>query len=62
MARRLLPHDQVLRVYQRSLEVFRRDGEDRFKLCFVKLGEVEQLIRLKAGMGNSFDEDNHVAY
>ncbi len=62
MARRLQSHDQVLRIWLRALENFSRDGEERFKVCFIKCCEVETMIKSRAGMGSNLDEDTHVAY
>ena len=34
--RKLYRDDLVLRIYQKSIEAFKKDGPERFKLCFVK--------------------------
>ena len=50
--RKLSPQDFVFRIYFKALESFKKDGEDRFKLCFVKNGDIEQLIRSKGVFQN----------
>jgi len=40
MARKLTPHDYVLRVYLKTIQTF-VNGEDRFKLIFARNGDIE---------------------
>lgn len=58
--RKLSPYDYVLRIYQKALESFKKDGEERFKLCFSKNGDIEQLMKSKGVYQHQFDEENHV--
>lgn len=39
--RKLMSHDQVLRIYQKAIELFKRDGEERFKIVFQRNGDIE---------------------
>jgi hypothetical protein len=39
--RKLSPHDYLFRVYQKAIDAFKKDGEDRFKIVFAKLYEIE---------------------
>jgi len=50
-----------LRIYQKAIDLFKRDGEDRFKIVFQRNGDIEQFIKSKGGAySNQFDEENHV--
>lgn len=61
MARKLAPHDLVLHIYMKTLELFRH--EDRFKLYFATLGDIEAMIKAKLGVSqNVFEDENKVAY
>ncbi|CDW72170.1 leucine rich repeat-containing protein [Stylonychia lemnae] len=58
--RKLSPQDYVFRIYFKALDSFKKDGEERFKLCFVKNADIETLIRSKGVFSNMYDEENHV--
>jgi hypothetical protein len=59
--RKLSPQDYLLRVYQKAIETFKKDGEERFKIVFAKLNEIEAHLKAKGVFQSSqFDEENHV--
>lgn len=58
--RKLSPQDYVFRIYFKALDAFKKDGEERFKLCFVKNADIETLIKSKGVFQNMYDEENHV--
>lgn len=39
--RRLLPHDQIQRIYLKALEMFNKDGPERFKIVFQRNGDID---------------------
>lgn len=45
--RKLSPHDYLLRVYKKAIDAFKKDGEDRFKIVFAKLNDIEQHLKSK---------------
>lgn len=48
--RRLSPHDYLYRVYLKAVEAFKKDGEDRFKLVFAKLTDIENYLKSKGAL------------
>jgi hypothetical protein len=47
LIRKLAPFDLVLRVYQKAIEAFKKDGYERFKLCFTKQSEIDNFLKSK---------------
>ena len=45
--RKLAPQDLLLRVFAKAVEAFKKDGEERFKIVFAKLNDVEQYLKSK---------------
>lgn len=39
--RKIAPNDLVLRIYQKALDMFKKDGEERFKLFYLKISDIE---------------------
>lgn len=55
--RKLASNDQVMKIYGRSVEVFKRDA-DRFKLCYVKVSDIDAYLKQKGVFQTHFDEEN----
>jgi hypothetical protein len=56
--RKLNPSDFVLSIYQKALET--KDGVERFKICFLKQTDIEQMLKQKGVFSSQFDEENQV--
>jgi hypothetical protein len=40
--------------------VFKRDGEERFKLFYLRQSDIEMLLKMKGIFQSQFDEENQV--
>lgn len=58
--RKFHPNDYVLKIYLKSLILFKKDGDDRFKLFYLKNSDIEQYLRSKGVFQSQFDEENQV--
>jgi hypothetical protein len=45
--RKFHPNDYVLKIYLKSLILFKKDGDDRYKLFYLKNSDIEQYLRSK---------------
>jgi hypothetical protein len=45
--RRLIPQEPIFRAYFKSVNAFPKDGEERFKIVYAKLSEMDKHLKLK---------------
>ena len=45
--RKMSSQDYLFRIYQKALQLFKKDGEDRFKVVFARHSDIEQYLKAK---------------
>ncbi len=60
--RKLAPQDFIFKVYKGAVDSFKRkDGnEERFKLVFARLCDIEIYLKSRSSYYQQFDEENRV--
>jgi hypothetical protein len=58
--RRLVPQELLFKAYYKAVNAFPRDGEERFKIVYAKLGDVDKYLKLKTNHEQNFDDQSQV--